>query len=68
MEDTVYYVDDRNLRIDLYVEEGNKYYFRNISWRGNAKYSEGRLIPILGIKPGDIYNQQLLEQNCAMTR
>ncbi|HAE12790.1 MAG: BamA/TamA family outer membrane protein [Chitinophagales bacterium] len=62
VEDTVYYVDDRNLRIDLYVEEGNKYYFRNISWRGNAKYSEGRLDSILGIKPGDIYNQQLLEQ------
>ena len=42
VEDTVYYVDDRSQRIDLW--KGNKYYFRNISWQGNAKCSEGRWI------------------------
>jgi outer membrane protein insertion porin family len=58
----VYYVDDSNLRIDLQVDEGNQYYFRNITWRGNSKYTDARLDSILGIRPGDIYNQQLLQQ------
>lgn len=62
VDQKVYYVDDRNLRIDLVVEEGVQYYFRNITWRGNSKYSTGKLDSILGIKKGDIYNQQLLQQ------
>jgi len=61
VKEDVYYVDDSNLRIDLTIDEGKQYYFRNITWRGNAKYSDGKLDSLLGIRKGDIYNQQLLD-------
>lgn len=50
--------------IDLYIgiNEGQKYYIRNISWLGNTKYNSKLLSQVLGIKKGDIYNQKLLEE------
>lgn len=60
--DTVYNVSDANLGINLLISEGNKYYFRNIFWKGNSKYSNGKLDSMLAINEGDIYNQALLEQ------
>lgn len=51
-----------DLNIDLVVNEGHKYYFGNIAWRGNTKYSDSVLSTILGINKGDIYNLQLLDK------
>ncbi len=45
-----------NLNIYIKVNEGRKYYFGNITWRGNTKYSDSLLTAILGIRKGDIYN------------
>ncbi len=61
--DSVYKIDDRNLGVKIKLEEGNKYYFRNITWIGNTIYPSGFLSAILGIKKGDIYNRELLETN-----
>jgi len=63
VRDSVYRIDDKNLGIDLVVDEGNKYHYRNISWTGNTKYSSETLSSVLGIKPGDIYNKELLDKN-----
>jgi outer membrane protein insertion porin family len=60
--DTVYAADETNLGINIYINEGNKYYFRNITWKGNAKYTTSKLDSILAINKGDVYNQSLLEQ------
>jgi outer membrane protein insertion porin family len=60
--DTVYAVKNGNLNIDLKVSEGHKYYFGDITWRGNTKYSDEVLARILGIKKGDVYNQDLLNK------
>jgi outer membrane protein insertion porin family len=54
--DTQYYTKKGNLNIDLKVEEGHKYYFGNISWKGNTKYSDSILTVLLGIKKGETYN------------
>ena len=35
--------DSGNINVDLKVEEGKKYYFGNITWKGNAKYSDSIL-------------------------
>lgn len=59
--DTVYPVSNGNLNIDMKVSEGHRYYFGDIAWKGNTKYSNETLTRILGIKKGDVYNQQLLE-------
>ncbi len=50
--------------LDLYVKvtEGHKYYFGNIAWRGNTKYSDSILNLLLGIHKGDIYNGELLNK------
>lgn len=60
--DSVYDVSDRGIALVYTIDEGNKYYFRNITWKGNTKYSSGKLDSILGIDKGDIYDQVYLEQ------
>jgi len=59
--DTVYVRDDRSINIEMTLEEGNRYYFRNISWSGNTKYTSKDLSNILGIDQGDVYNPSLLD-------
>lgn len=63
IRDSIYSYDDQSIIIDIYVDEGEKYYFRNITWVGNTKYSDNQLNEILQIKKGDVYNQVLLESN-----
>lgn len=60
--DSVYKIDERNLGIYFKIDEGEKYYFGNLSWLGNTKYSTGLLDTVLGIKYGDIYDKPLMEQ------
>ncbi len=61
--DSIYRLDNENLVIDITIDEGNKYYFRNIKWVGNTVYPSAFLSAILGIQPGDVYNKELLETN-----
>jgi outer membrane protein insertion porin family len=60
--DTVYPVKNGNVNVDIRVKEGAKYYFGDISWKGNTKYSSEFLSKTLAIKKGDVYNQALLEK------
>ena len=61
-KDTVYSTGRGNINIDIKVAEGRKYYFGNISWRGNTKYTDSVLSTILGIRKGDIYNMEILNK------
>ncbi len=61
VSDTVYPVKNGNINVDIKVKEGNRYYFGDISWKGNTKYSSEFLGRTLGIKRGDIYNMAQLE-------
>lgn len=51
-----------NLTIQIEIEEGVQYQFGDITWKGNSKYPDSLLTEFLGIKKGDIFNPQLLEQ------
>lgn len=53
---------DGNLYVDIKVDEGRKYYFGNITWKGNAKYSDSVLNLVLNIHKGDIYNLDVLNK------
>lgn len=55
-------LSSKTLGIHLQLSEGKRYYFRNITWKGNAVYTAKLLGKILGIKRGDVYNPILLEQ------
>ncbi|MDX2133555.1 MAG: outer membrane protein assembly factor BamA [Saprospiraceae bacterium] len=54
--------------IQLFVDEGNRYYFRNITWKGNTIHDEKLLNQVLGIKKGDVYNQELLESRLSFSQ
>jgi outer membrane protein insertion porin family len=60
VDDTQYLNAKGNMNVDLKVEEGRRYYFGNITWKGNTKYSDSILNVILGINKGDIYNIETL--------
>ncbi len=62
LDTALYYNKDGNLQVDIKVSEGNKYYFGNIAWRGNTKYSDSLLNVILGINKGDVYNVDILNK------
>ena len=51
-----------NMDIHIKVNEGHKYYFGDISWKGNTKYSDSILTLLLGIRKGDVYNLELLNK------
>jgi len=51
-----------NMDIHIKVSEGHKYYFGDISWKGNTKYSDSILTLLLGIQKGDVYNLELLNK------
>jgi len=65
-KDSIYRVGKKRMSIDIYLDEGNKYYFRNITWVGNSKYSSKELQNVLGIKKGETYDQSLLESRLYM--
>ena len=67
VSDSVYLLDNKNLMIDIKIEEGQMYYFGEIEWVGNSIFTTGFLDTVLGIKPGDPYNQALLEQRLFMS-
>ena len=60
--DTAIYDVKNNLNIFLKINEGSKYYFGDIVFKGNTKYSDSILNVILGIKRGDVYNLELLNK------
>lgn len=66
--DTVYLADERNLHIQIKIDEGEKYFFGDIEWIGNTKFRSSFLDTILGIKKGDVYNQGLLDQRLFMSQ
>lgn len=54
--------DESTINLKMKIEEGRKYYFRNIDWVGNTKYTNEQLKMLLGIESGDIYNQKVLDE------
>lgn len=64
--DTITKLGEEDLQVDVYIEEGNRYFFRDIRWLGNEKYSSEDLADILGIEKGDIYNTTLLNERLFM--
>ena len=51
-----------NLNIDFKINEGRKYFFGNTVWKGNTKYPDSLLNSILGIRKGDVYNNETLNE------
>ena len=60
-------VSDKLISINLTIEEGLQYHFRDISWLGNTKYDSDYLDQLLGINSGDIYDQKMMNDRLQMS-
>ncbi len=65
LSDSIINVNERNIDIKIKVEEGNKYYFGDIEFVGNAVYTDRQLSQTMGIKKGATYNGVLLRERIA---
>ena len=61
-EDSIWTVDDKHINIYVKVDEGEKYFIRNITWVGNTVYESDFLDKVLEMKKGDVYNQKLMNK------
>ena len=66
MSDSVYRSAESSVTVDIRINEGRKYYYRNIDWTGNYVYNDQQLSQILGIKAGDIYDSEELATRLTM--
>ena len=62
VKDTMYYVEPNRLQIDFEIDEGKKYYFRDITWTGNSVYDSETLDEVLKIGKGDVYDVVTMEK------
>lgn len=59
----IYFNDNKDLRIHIFVEEGPQYKIRNIEWIGNTIYSDDVLNERLDFAKGDIFDYEKFERN-----
>ena len=62
IEDSVWTVDENHVNVFVKLEEGQKYYLRNITWVGNTVVTSDYLSAVLGMKKGDVYNQKQMKK------
>lgn len=60
VSDSIYKTSESTIGINLKIDEGKQYYFRNIAWEGNVLYPDSLLDKVVKIKPGDTYDSDLL--------
>jgi outer membrane protein insertion porin family len=66
ISDSLYKTAESSISIDIKINEGKKYFFRDITWSGNYVYSDAQLSQILAIKKGDVYDLEELNTRISM--
>ena len=62
ISDTLINKNEKNIVLNIKVEEGKKYYFGDIRFIGNSVYKNSHLQRVLGIGKGNVYNGVLLQE------
>ena len=62
LEDSVSNYDDKHVDIYVKIDEGDKYYIRDITWVGNTVVTTDYLNAVLNMKKGDVYNQKHIDK------
>lgn len=60
--DSVTNVDSAHVDVHIDLRKGQRYYLRNITWVGNTAYPTSLLDQVVGMKRGDVYNQEKLNK------
>ncbi|MBL4652074.1 MAG: BamA/TamA family outer membrane protein [Flavobacteriales bacterium] len=66
IENDTLYRNGRDLSLEMTIHEGAQYYFGDIIWSGNSKFTSKQLNDVLGIQKGEIYDKTLLETRLFM--
>ena len=67
VRDSVWRSVGGELFIEMEIYEGRQYFFRDISWKGNSKYTDEQLTAVLGIEKGEVYDPELLEKRLSFS-
>ncbi len=62
IEDSIFRHDNNSININIHINEGKRYYFRNIDWTGNFVHDDATLTNILGVEKGDVYDMELVHK------
>ncbi len=62
VSDSVVAYNEKLVDVYITVDEGKKYYIKDIKWVGNTVYPSALLDACLGMKAGDVYNQKLMDK------
>ena len=68
VKDSIWRNKKGRVLIQMDISEGHRYFFRNIAWKGNTIYETKYLNQVLGIKKGDAYNQELLQNRLSFSQ
>lgn len=62
VKDSIYVINPKRIGINLTLEEGEKFYIRNVSWTGNTKYSTEMLQSMFAVEKGDVYDRKTIHR------
>ena len=62
LQDSIYTFTEDKINIHISLKEGNKYYYRNITFTGNYIHEDAVLLAKLGIEKGDVYDKEKLDK------
>lgn len=62
VEDSVWTVDEKHVNVYVKVDEGQKYYLRNVTWVGNTVAPTPYLDELLRMKKGDVYDTKKMNK------
>jgi outer membrane protein insertion porin family len=66
--DSIYTINPKRMGVTLTVDEGNKFYYRNVDWVGNTIYQTEYLNQLLGVERGQTYDRKSLHKRLGVGR
>ena len=66
VRDSVWRTPDGRIGLALQIDEGTRFHFGDITFTGNTKYRSGQLDSLVGIRKGEVYDLQRLEERVYM--
>ncbi len=60
--DSIWNHDEKHINVLVKIDEGQKYFLRNVTWVGNTVLTTDYLNAVLAMKRGDVYDQKLLKK------
>lgn len=68
IKDTTYSISEKRIALHLTLDEGRKFYLRNVSWMGNSVYTTEHLNAILSVVKGQVYDRKTVNKRLGVDR